>query len=84
MKVRLKKEIVTLGIPEVSPTKKVGVYVKPEDWNNLIDDPDITLIDARNGYEVDIGTFRNAINPNTSSFREFPEYIRNNLNPKKK
>ena len=83
MKVRLKKEIVTLGIPEVSPTKKVGVYVKPEDWNNLIDDPDITLIDARNGYEVDIGTFRNAINPNTSSFREFPEYIRNNLNPKK-
>ena len=83
MKVRLKKEIVTLGIPEVSPTKKVGVYVRPEDWNKLINDPDITLIDARNGYEVDIGTFRNAINPNTSSFREFPEYIRNNLNPKK-
>ncbi|MDC0127589.1 rhodanese-related sulfurtransferase [Methylophilaceae bacterium] len=83
MKVRLKKEIVTLGIPEVSPTKKVGIYVKPEDWNKLINDPDITLIDTRNGYEVDIGTFKNAINPNTSSFRELPKYIKKNLSPKK-
>jgi len=83
MKVRLKKEIVTLGIPEVSPTKKVGTYVKPEDWNSLINDPDITLIDTRNGYEIDIGTFKNAINPKTSSFREFPKYIKNNLNLKK-
>ena len=83
MKVRLKKEIVTLGIPEVSPTKKVGTYVKPEDWNSLINDPDITLIDTRNSYEVDIGSFRNAINPKTSSFREFPKYIKKNLNPKK-
>ena len=83
MKVRLKKEIVTLGMPEVSPTKKVGTYVKPEDWNSLINDPDITLIDTRNGYEVDIGSFRNAINPKTSSFREFPKYIKKNLNPKK-
>ena len=83
MKVRLKKEIVTLGIPEVSPTKKVGTYVKPEDWNSLISDPDITVIDARNGYEVDIGTFKNAINPKTSSFRELPKYIKDNLSPKK-
>ena len=83
MKVRLKKEIVTLGIPEVSPTKKVGNYVKPEDWNSLISNPDITVIDARNGYEVDIGTFKNAINPKTSSFRELPKYIKNNLSPKK-
>ena len=83
MKVRLKKEIVTLGMPEVSPAKKVGTYVKPEDWNSLINDPDITLIDTRNGYEVDIGSFRNAINPKTSSFREFPKYIKKNLNPKK-
>jgi len=83
MKVRLKKEIVTLGIPEVSPTKKVGAYVKPEDWNSLINDPDITLIDTRNGYEVDIGSFKNAINPKTTSFREFPKYIKNNLSLKK-
>lgn len=83
MKVRLKKEIVTLGIPEVSPTKKVGNYVKPKEWNSLISDPDIILIDARNGYEVDIGSFKNAINPKTSSFREFPKYIKKNLNPKK-
>jgi len=83
MKVRLKKEIVTLGIPEVSPTKKVGTYVKPEDWNSLINDPDITLIDTRNGYEVDIGSFKNAINPKTTSFREFPKYIKNNLSLKK-
>jgi UPF0176 protein len=83
MKVRLKKEIVTLGIPEVSPTKKVGTYVKPEDWNRLISDPDITVIDVRNGYEVDIGTFKNAINPETLSFREFPEYVKKNFNPKK-
>ncbi len=83
MKVRLKKEIVALGIPEVSPTKRVGTYVSPEEWNSLISDPDIILIDTRNGYEVYIGTFRNAINPKTSSFREFPEYVKKNLNPKK-
>jgi len=83
MKVRLKKEIVALGIPEVSPTKRVGTYVSPEEWNSLISDPDIILIDTRNGYEVDIGTFRNAINPKTSSFREFPEYVKKNLNTKK-
>ena len=83
MKVRLKKEIVALGIPEVSPTKRVGTYVSPEEWNSLISDPDIILIDTRNGYEVDIGTFRNAINPKTTSFREFPEYVKKNLNTKK-
>lgn len=83
MKVKLKKEIVTLGIPEISPTKKVGSYVKPEDWNSLINEPDIILIDARNGYEIDIGSFKNAINPKTSSFRELPEFIKNNLHPKK-
>ena len=83
MKVRLKKEIVALGIPEVSPTIKVGKYIEPEDWDNLINDPEITLIDTRNNYEVDIGTFKNAINPRTTSFREFPEYVKKNLNPKK-
>jgi UPF0176 protein len=75
MKVKLKKEIVTLGVPGVSPTKLVGTYVKPEDWNALISDPDVVLIDTRNDYEVDIGTFKGAIDPKTTTFREFPEYV---------
>jgi UPF0176 protein len=83
MKVRLKKEIVALGVEGVSPTKKVGQYVKPEDWNELISDPDTIIIDTRNDYEVDIGTFKNAINPKTKTFREFPEYVDKNLDPAK-
>lgn len=75
MKVKLKKEIVTLGIPGVSPTKLVGTYIKPEDWNALISDPEVMLIDTRNDYEVDIGTFKGAIDPKTTTFREFPEYV---------
>ncbi|MDP2152660.1 MAG: rhodanese-related sulfurtransferase [Methylotenera sp.] len=83
MKVKLKKEIVTLGVPGVSPTKKVGSYVKPEDWNALISDPDVVLIDTRNDYEVDIGTFKGAIDPKTTTFREFPEYIAKNFDKTK-
>ncbi|HSI43412.1 MAG TPA: rhodanese-related sulfurtransferase [Methylotenera sp.] len=83
MKVRLKKEIVTLGVPGVSPTKKVGTYVKPEDWNALISDPDIILIDTRNDYEVDIGTFKGAVDPKTTTFREFPDYVTKNLDKTK-
>lgn len=75
MKVKLKKEIVTLGVPGVSPTNKVGTYVKPEDWNTLISDPEVILIDTRNDYEVDIGTFKGAIDPETTTFREFPDYV---------
>ena len=75
MKVRLKKEIVALGVDGISPTKKVGKYVTPEEWNNLIKDPNTIVIDTRNNYEVDIGTFKNSINPKTKSFREFPKYI---------
>lgn len=71
MKVKLKKEIVTLGVPGVSPTKKVGTYVKPEDWNALISDPDVILIDTRNDYEVDIGTFKGAIDPKPRLFVNF-------------
>lgn len=82
MKVRLKKEIVTLGVPGVSPTNKVGTYVKPEDWNDLISDPDVILIDTRNGYEVDIGTFKHAKDPKTTTFREFPDYVKK-LDPAK-
>ena len=83
MKVKLKKEIVTLGVPGISPKKHVGQYVDPRDWNALISDPETVLIDTRNDYEYDIGTFKNAINPNTKTFREFPDYVKKNLDPKK-
>lgn len=75
MKVRLKKEIVTMGVPTVDPTSTVGTYVDPEDWNALISDPDVVLIDTRNDYEVGIGTFEGAINPETETFREFPDWF---------
>ena len=83
MKVKLKKEIVTLGVPGVSPTKMVGQYVKPQDWNSIISDPEVVLIDTRNDYEYAIGTFKNAINPKTTTFREFPEYVKTHFDPKK-
>ncbi len=83
MKVKLKKEIVTLGVAGVSPTKQVGNYVKAEDWNALISDPDVILIDTRNDYEVDIGTFKGAIDPKTTTFREFPAYVANHLDKTK-
>lgn len=76
MKVRLKKEIVTLGVPEVNPCESVGTYVAPKDWNNLISEPDVLLIDVRNDYEVKIGTFEGALNPKTQNFREFPEFVK--------
>ena len=83
MKVKLKKEIVTLGVPGVSPTKMVGQYVKPQDWNSIISDPEVILIDTRNDYEYAIGSFKNAINPETQTFREFPEYVKTHFDPKK-
>ena len=83
LKVRLKKEIVTMGLPEINPNEKVGEYVAPEDWNALIADPNLILIDTRNDYEVAIGTFENAINPNTTTFREFPDYVSQALDPQK-
>jgi UPF0176 protein len=72
MKVRLKKEIVALGVPDINPARDAGTYVKPEDWNALISDPDVVVIDTRNDYEVAIGTFEGAVNPNTQAFRELP------------
>jgi len=74
MKVKLKKEIVTLGQPDVDPLAKVGHYVDPQDWNELILSPDVALIDTRNDYEVAIGTFEGAVDPETTSFREFPAW----------
>ena len=82
MKVRLKKEIVTIGLPEINPNKKVGTYVKPEDWNDLISDPNVIVIDTRNKYETKIGSFQNAIDPETLSFREFPSWVKKFKNSK--
>lgn len=81
-KVKLKKEIVTMGVEGIDPRQVVGTYVAPEDWNELIADPDVVLVDTRNDYEYNIGTFKNAINPKTETFREFPDYVKNNLDPK--
>ncbi|MCL3881544.1 rhodanese-related sulfurtransferase [Marivita sp. GX14005] len=78
MKVRLKKEIVTMGVPDVDPLAKVGHYVEPKDWNDLILSPDVAVIDTRNDYEVAIGTFEGAVDPETDSFREFPEWWKQN------
>jgi len=82
-KVRLKKEIVTMGVEKIDPLKAVGTYVDPENWNDLISDPEVTLIDTRNDYEVAIGSFRGAANPETKTFREFPEYVAENLDRSK-
>jgi UPF0176 protein len=75
MKVKLKKEIVTLRVPELDPNKTVGQYVKPADWNALITDPDVVVIDTRNDYEVAIGTFKGAINPNIKNFVQLPAWL---------
>ncbi len=82
-KVKLKKEIVTMGVDDIDPNDLVGTYVDPHDWNTLISDPDVLLLDTRNDYEVKIGTFQHAVNPGTNTFREFPEYVSKTLNPKK-
>ncbi len=79
MKVRLKKEIVTIGDVAANPNEMVGTYVDPTDWNALISDPEVVLIDTRNDYEVGVGTFRNAINPHTERFGEFPGFVRDTL-----
>ncbi len=83
MKVKLKKEIVTMGVAGVNPNDVVGTYVKPEDWNDLISDPDVILLDTRNDYEVHIGTFQGAVDPKTTTFREFPQFVAQNLDKTK-
>ncbi|WP_110666614.1 rhodanese-related sulfurtransferase [Salinicola halophilus] len=80
-KVKLKREIVTMGVDEVDPNHRVGTYVEPQAWNALIDDPEVLVIDTRNDYEVAIGSFEGAIDPETRSFREFPEYVREHYDP---
>ncbi len=76
MKVKAKKEIVTLGVPGVDPARDAGRYVDAEEWNALISDPDVIVIDTRNDYEVGIGSFKGAVNPNTPTFRDFPAWFR--------
>ncbi|MBY4676984.1 oxygen-dependent tRNA uridine(34) hydroxylase TrhO [Marinobacterium arenosum] len=82
-KVKLKKEIVTMGVEGVDPNQVVGTYVQPKDWNALISDPEVLLVDTRNDYEVQVGTFKGAINPQTETFREFPQYVEQQLDPAK-
>jgi UPF0176 protein len=77
LKIKLKKEIVTIGDESIDPNKIVGQYIDPENWNDLISDENTILIDTRNDYEHSIGTFKNSINPNTVKFREFPEWVKN-------
>ncbi len=83
MKVKLKKEIVTMGVPNVDPNRKSGIRVDPRQWNELISDPDVLVIDTRNHYEFEIGSFVNAISPETDAFTEFPGYVKNNLDPER-
>ena len=82
-RVKLKKEIVTMGIANIDPKHSAGTYVKPKDWNTLISDPDVLVVDTRNDYEIQVGAFKHAINPVTGSFRDLPHYVDKHLDPKK-
>ncbi|MDP7093713.1 MAG: rhodanese-related sulfurtransferase [Gammaproteobacteria bacterium] len=82
-KVKLKKEIVTMGVTDIDPENSAGTYVKPADWNTLISNPEVLVVDTRNEYEVGIGTFKNAVNPHTTTFREFPAYAERAIDPDK-
>jgi len=72
-----------MGLPGIDPNKRVGTYVEPRNWNELITRSDVTLVDARNDYEIDIGSFKGAIDPKTKSFREFPRWVEANLDASK-
>lgn len=82
-KVKLRKEIVTMGVGGVDPLAETGTHLSPEEWHEFIQDPEVIIIDTRNDYEFELGTFKNAINPNTENFREFPEYVEQHLSDKK-
>jgi UPF0176 protein len=83
MKVRLKKEIVTLGDPQADPTRQVGTYVSPADWNRLVESPDVILLDTRNDFEVEMGTFEGALDPRIGKFSEFKDFVKRELDPAK-
>ncbi|WP_101676122.1 oxygen-dependent tRNA uridine(34) hydroxylase TrhO [Alloalcanivorax mobilis] len=82
-KVKLKKEIVTMGVEDLDPHGERGTYLEPEQWNAVIADPQTLVIDTRNDYEYEVGTFEGAVNPDTKTFREFPEYVKHHLDPDK-
>lgn len=82
-KVKLKKEIVTMGVADLNIKDNKGTYVTPNEWNEIINDPEVLIVDTRNDYEYEVGSFKNAINPNTYSFREFPDFVKTNLCDKK-
>ncbi|AAU28886.1 TPA: rhodanese-related sulfurtransferase [Legionella pneumophila] len=82
-KVKLRKEIVTMGVQKVDPSYNAGTYLSPEEWHQFIQDPNVILLDTRNDYEYELGTFKNAINPDIENFREFPDYVQRNLIDKK-
>lgn len=82
-KVKLRNEIVTLGVPNLNPAENTGIHLKPEEWNQLLTEPDVVVVDTRNHYEVELGTFNNALNPNTENFRDFPDYVAHELMDKK-
>lgn len=83
MKVRLKQEIVNLGRPDITPNKQVGQYVPAEEWNDLISRPDVILVDTRNDFEVELGTFKGAVNPKVDAFNQFPEFVEQHLDPRR-
>ena len=83
MKVRLKKEIVTLGDPQTDPLRRVGTYVSPDEWNRLLEEPGIVLLDTRNDFEVEMGTFEGAVDPRIKRFSEFKDFVKNELDPKR-
>ena len=82
-RVKLKNEIVTMGVDGIDPSDLAGTYVDPEDWNALMEDPETLLVDTRNEYEIEVGHFENAVNPHTTNFREFPQFALENLDPEK-
>jgi len=86
LRVAIRDEIVTLGVPGIDPTEIVGQYVEPEDWDELITDPEVLLVDTRNDYEIELGTFKGALNPNTQNFSEWPDFVKDSLDnsPKRK
>ena len=83
LKVKLKREIVTLRAPEADPTTRVGTYVDPADWNVLIRDPDVLVVDTRNSYEVAQGSFERAVDPGTRNFAQWPQFVASNLDPQR-
>ena len=83
LKVKIKREILSFGHPEANPAVRAGTYVKPGDWNALIADPEVTVIDTRNGYEVEVGSFNGALDPKTRNFGEFPAFVASSLDPAK-